>query len=74
MLPQATALFRSVTDGGAPLLFRLREEVGKGTEVNAAFHKVLTTAGKACLFVASAVAGGYAVQGIAAPFSPMALR
>ncbi|TAK55768.1 MAG: acyl-CoA dehydrogenase [Gammaproteobacteria bacterium] len=26
MLPQATALFRSVTDGGAPLLFRLREE------------------------------------------------
>lgn len=52
------------------MLFRLREEVGKGTEVNAAFHKVLTTAGKACLFVASAVAGGYAVQALSRGYYP----
>jgi predicted RND superfamily exporter protein len=44
------------------MLFRLREEMAKGTEENEAFRKVLRTAGKACLFVASAVAGGYAVQ------------
>ena len=44
------------------MLFRLREEVAKGTELELAVHKVLNTAGKACLFVASAVAGGYAVQ------------
>jgi len=44
------------------MLFRLREEIARGTDVDAAFRKVLKTAGKACLFVASAVAGGYAVQ------------
>ena len=44
------------------MLFRLREEVAKGTDIEAAIRKVLNTAGKACLFVASAVAGGYAVQ------------
>ena len=44
------------------ILFRLREELAKGTEENEAFRFVLRTAGKACLFVASAVAGGYAVQ------------
>lgn len=52
------------------MLFRLREELGKGTEVNLAFHKVLTTAGKACLFVASAVAGGYAVQAFSRGYYP----
>lgn len=52
------------------MLFRLREEIGKGTEVTAAFHKVLTTAGKACLFVASAVAGGYAVQALSFGYYP----
>jgi len=44
------------------MLFRLREEVAKGTELELAVRKVLNSAGKACLFVASAVAGGYAVQ------------
>ena len=44
------------------MLFRLREEIRGGTDVDAAFRKVLRTAGKACLFVASAVAAGYAVQ------------
>jgi predicted RND superfamily exporter protein/outer membrane lipoprotein-sorting protein len=44
------------------MLFRLREEIAKGTDVDSAFRKVLKTAGKACLFVASAVAAGYAVQ------------
>ncbi|MEY3264225.1 MAG: hypothetical protein RL717_1702 [Pseudomonadota bacterium] len=44
------------------MLFRLREEIAKGTNTDEAFRKVLSTAGKACLFVASAVAGGYAVQ------------
>lgn len=44
------------------MLFRLREEMATGTTEDEAFRKVLRTAGKACLFVASAVAGGYAVQ------------
>lgn len=44
------------------MLFRLREEIAKGTGEKEAVHYVLRTAGKACLFVASAVAGGYAVQ------------
>lgn len=44
------------------MLFRLREEINLGTDVDTAFRKVLKTAGKACLFVASAVAAGYAVQ------------
>jgi predicted RND superfamily exporter protein len=52
------------------MLFRLREELSKGTEVNEAFHKVLRTAGKACLFVASAVAGGYAVQALSRGYYP----
>ncbi|MFN0313702.1 MAG: outer membrane lipoprotein-sorting protein [Burkholderiales bacterium] len=52
------------------MLFRLREELGKGTEETKAFHTVLTTAGKACLFVASAVAGGYAVQALSRGYYP----
>ncbi|MFN0038396.1 MAG: outer membrane lipoprotein-sorting protein [Burkholderiales bacterium] len=52
------------------MLFRLREELGKGTEFNEAFHNVLGTAGKACLFVASAVAGGYAVQALSRGYYP----
>jgi len=44
------------------MLYRLKEELGKGTPENEALRRVLRTAGKACLFVASAVAGGYAVQ------------
>lgn len=53
-------------------LFRLREELSKGTEETKAYHTVLTTAGKACLFVASAVAGGYAVQALSFGYYPHA--
>jgi uncharacterized protein len=52
------------------ILFRLREEFAKGTEENQAFRNVLRTAGKACLFVASAVAGGYAVQATSRGYYP----
>jgi len=43
------------------LIYRLREELGRNVDETAAFHAALTTAGKAILFVASAVAGGYGV-------------
>lgn len=52
------------------MLFRLREELAKGTEEDEAFRKVMRTAGKACLFVASAVAGGYAVQAASRGYYP----
>ncbi len=52
------------------MLFRLREELALGTEENEAFRRVLRTAGKACLFVASAVAGGYAVQALSRGYYP----
>ena len=52
------------------MLFRLREELAKGTEENQAFRNVMRTAGKACLFVASAVAGGYAVQAFSRGYYP----
>jgi uncharacterized protein len=43
------------------MLYRLREEIAQGLSEDAAVRHVLATAGKACLFVASAVAGGYGV-------------
>ncbi|MDD2719772.1 MAG: outer membrane lipoprotein-sorting protein [Gallionella sp.] len=43
------------------LIYRLREELAQGHEENVAIRKVLTSAGKASLFVASAVAAGYGV-------------
>jgi len=52
------------------MLFRLREEIRKGTPDADAFRIVLHTAGKACLFVASAVAGGYAVQALSRGYYP----
>jgi len=52
------------------MLFRLREELALGTPEDEAFRKVLRTAGKACLFVASAVAGGYAVQAFSRGYYP----
>ena len=52
------------------MLFRLREELSAGTEEDEAFRKVLRTAGKACLFVASAVASGYSVQLFSAGYYP----
>lgn len=42
-------------------LYRMREEVAKGTEANEAVINTQGSAGKAALFVATAVAGGYAV-------------
>lgn len=43
------------------LIYRLREELARGVDEHAAFSAALDTAGKAILFVASAVAGGYGV-------------
>jgi uncharacterized protein len=52
------------------MLFRLREELAKGIDEDQAFRNVMRTAGKACLFVASAVAGGYAVQAFSRGYYP----
>lgn len=43
------------------LIFRLREECRNGASVDAAVRAALGSAGKASLFVAAAVAGGYSV-------------
>ncbi|MGI4840740.1 MAG: outer membrane lipoprotein-sorting protein [Janthinobacterium lividum] len=43
------------------ILYRLREQVRSGEEPAAAVRNTLATAGKASLFVATAVAGGYGV-------------
>lgn len=42
-------------------LYRMREIVAQGVDADAAARKTLATAGKASLFVATAVAGGYGV-------------
>jgi predicted RND superfamily exporter protein len=41
------------------LLYRFREEVARGADANDAARATLLTAGKAILFVASAITGGY---------------
>jgi uncharacterized protein len=43
------------------LLYRMREQVAAGSDAWKATHETLATAGKAALFVATAVAGGYGV-------------
>ncbi len=43
------------------LLYRIREYIACGQPLQQAVNSALATAGKACLFVALAVAGGYAV-------------
>lgn len=43
------------------LIYRLREEIGNGMDDKQAVRIVLNTAGKACLFVASAIGIGYGV-------------
>jgi predicted RND superfamily exporter protein/outer membrane lipoprotein-sorting protein len=43
------------------VMYRFREEVGRGADGPAAARTTLATAGKAILFVASAIAGGYAL-------------
>lgn len=43
------------------LLYRIREYTAAGLSLPAAVEAAIKTAGKACLFVATAVAGGYAV-------------
>lgn len=43
------------------LIFRLREELRRGADERTAFRTALGTSGKAILFVASAIAGGYGV-------------
>jgi hypothetical protein len=42
------------------LLFRVREELGRGGELEEAMRRALSTSGKAVLFVSSAIALGYA--------------
>ena len=43
------------------LLYRIREELGKTTDVDTALFETMKTAGKAVFFVASAISVGYAV-------------
>jgi predicted RND superfamily exporter protein len=62
----ATAIISAMAVGiGADyaiyLIYRIREELARGVEETTAVRTALTTAGKAILFVASAVAGGYGV-------------
>lgn len=43
------------------MIYRMREQIIQGADEMTAIHTVLGTAGKACLYVATAVAGGYSV-------------
>ncbi|MHB8455176.1 MAG: outer membrane lipoprotein-sorting protein [Acidiferrobacterales bacterium] len=43
------------------LIYRIREQIDKGDAEMAAIRESLETAGKACLYVASAIASGYSV-------------
>ncbi len=43
------------------LIYRMREQIRQGVNEMSAIHNVLGTAGKACLYVAAAVAAGYSV-------------
>ncbi len=51
------------------LVYRLREELDQGHDETGAFRTALTTAGKATLFVASAVAGGYGLLALSWGFN-----
>lgn len=51
------------------LLYRMREQVNQGDDAISAMQTTLATAGKAALFVASAVAGGYAVLSFSAGYN-----
>src|ERR1700730_12085455 len=51
------------------LVYRLREELDQSSDEAAAFRTALTTAGKASLFVASAVAGGYGLLALSWGFN-----
>jgi predicted RND superfamily exporter protein len=51
------------------ILYRLREYVAGGMEEAAAIRATLATAGKACLFVATAVAGGYGVLALSVGYN-----
>lgn len=43
------------------LIYRMREQILLGEDEVAAMHTVLGTAGKACLYVATAIVGGYSI-------------
>ena len=51
------------------LLFRIREQVRSGSTADDAVRQSLATAGKAALFVATAVAGGYGVLALSIGFN-----
>lgn len=57
-------------DYGIYLSFRLREELKKGTSEEEAFRKAYASAGKAILFVSSAIAGGFGVLMFSRGFLP----
>lgn len=52
------------------LLYRMRELVQAGADDETAVRQTLATAGKASLFVATAVAGGYGVMALSLGFYP----
>jgi len=51
------------------LVYRLREELDQSSDEAVAFRTALTTAGKASVFVASAVAGGYGLLALSWGFN-----
>lgn len=51
------------------LLYRMREEIRRGVPSDEAMQQTLATAGKATLFVATAVAGGYGVLSLSIGFN-----
>ncbi|PVZ16368.1 MULTISPECIES: outer membrane lipoprotein-sorting protein [unclassified Pseudomonas] len=51
------------------ILYRLREQVRAGQGAEQAVRTTLATAGKACLFVATAVAGGYGVLALSVGYN-----
>lgn len=62
----ATALVSAMAVGigadyGIYMSYRMREELGKGTDEATALHTAFHSAGKATLFVSSAVAGGFGI-------------
>jgi predicted RND superfamily exporter protein/outer membrane lipoprotein-sorting protein len=46
-------------DYGIYMIYRMREELGRGGDVDEALHRAFRSAGKAVLFVSTAVAGGF---------------
>ncbi|WP_211441714.1 efflux RND transporter permease subunit [Collimonas humicola] len=52
------------------LLYRFREQIKSGEDIDGAIQHTLASAGKAILFVATAVAGGYSVLSLSIGYLP----